>query len=160
MPMTEVFNTLVNDLHYCSSLQDLDKELKRLSERREMYKYVYNKFHSLYEQCYKHNEDGSVKINYSAESYCTSILCALRGLKIDFITAVSRKQEYGKEITVGSSSLDRDKRMYSKQWTSFLVSGQVSVFRRERDKNGHLVFREGMGGANNTDIFSRTANFI
>ena len=160
MPITEVFNTLVNDLHYCSSLQDFDKELKRLSERREMYKYVYNKFHSLYEQCYKHNEDGSVKINYSAESYCASILCALRNLKIDFITSVSRKQEYGKEITVGSSSLDRDKRMYSKQWTSFLVSGQVSVFRRERDKNGHLVFREGMGGANNTDIFSRTANFI
>ena len=160
MPMTEVFNTLVNDLHYCSSLQDFDKELKRLSERREMYKYVYNKFHSLYKQCYKHNEDGSVKINYSAEAYCASILCALRGLKIDFITSVSRKQEYGKEITVGSSSLDRDKRMYSKQWTSFLVSGQVSVFRRERDKNGHLVFREGIGGANNTDIFSRTANFI
>lgn len=160
MPITEVFNTLVNDLHYCSSLQDLDNELKRLSERREMYKYIYNKFHGLYKQCYKHNEDGSININYSAESYCASILCALRSLKIDFITSVSRKQEYGKEITVGSSSLDRDKRMYSKQWTSFLVSGQVSVFRRERDKNGHLVFREGMGGANNTDIFSRTANFI
>lgn len=160
MPMTEVFNTLVNDLHYCSSLQDLDNELKRLSERREMYKYIYNKFHGLYEQCYKHNEDGSININYSAESYCAAILCALRSLKIDFITSVSRKQEYGKEITVGSSSLDRDKRMYSKQWTSFLISGQVSVFKRERDKQGHLVFREGMGGANNTDIFSRTANFI
>lgn len=160
MPMTEVFNTLVNDLHYCSSLQDLDNELKRLSERREMYKYIYNKFHGLYKQCYKYNEDGSININYSAESYCASILCALRSLKIDFITSVSRKQEYGKEITVGSSSLDRDKRMYSKQWTSFLISGQVSVFKRERDKQGHLVFREGMGGANNTDIFSRTANFI
>lgn len=160
MPMTEVFNTLVNDLHYCSSLQDLDNELKRLSERREMYKYIYNKFHGLYKQCYKHNEDGSININYSAESYCASILCALRSLKIDFITSISRKQEYGKEITVGSSSLDRDKRMYSKQWTSFLISGQVSVFKRERDKQGHLVFREGMGGANNTDIFSRTANFI
>lgn len=160
MPMIEVFNTLVNDLHYCSSLQDLDNELKRLSERREMYKYIYNKFHGLYKQCYKHNEDGSISINYSAESYCASILCALRSLKIDFITSISRKQEYGKEITVGSSSLDRDKRMYSKQWTSFLISGQVSVFKRERDKQGHLVFREGMGGANNTDIFSRTANFI
>lgn len=160
MPMTEVFNTLVNDLHYCSSLQDLDNELKRLSERREMYKYIYNKFHGLYKQCYKHNEDGSIDINYSAESYCASILCALRSLKIDFITSISRKQEYGKEITVGSSSLDRDKRMYSKQWTSFLISGQVSVFKRERNKQGHLVFREGMGGANNTDIFSRTANFI
>lgn len=160
MPMTEVFNTLVNDLHYCSSLQDLDNELKRLSERREMYKYIYNKFHGLYKQCYKYNEDGSININYSAESYCAAILCALRSLKIDFITSVSRKQEYGKEITVGSSSLDRDKRMYSKQWTSFLISGQVSVFKRERDKQGHLVFREGMGGANNTDIFSRTANFI
>ena len=160
MPMTEVFNTLVNDLHYCSSLQDLDNELKRLSERREMYKYIYNKFHGLYKQCYKHNEDGSININYSAESYCASILCALRSLKIDFITSISRKQEYGKEITVGSSSLDRDKRMYSKQWTSFLISGQVSVFKRGRDKQGHLVFREGMGGANNTDIFSRTANFI
>lgn len=160
MPMTEVFNTLVNDLHYCSSLQDLDNELKRLSERREMYKYIYNKFHGLYKQCYKHNEDGSININYSAESYCASILCALRSLKIDFITSISRKQEYGKEITVGSSSLDRDKRMYSKQWTSFLISGQVSVFKRERNKQGRLVFREGMGGANNTDIFSRTANFI
>lgn len=160
MPMTEVFSTLVNDLHYCSSLQDLDNELKRLSERREMYKYIYNKFHGLYKQCYKHNEDGSININYSAESYCAAILCALRSLKIDFITSVSRKQEYGKEITVGSSSLDRDKRMYSKQWTSFLISGQVSVFKRERDKQGHLIFREGMGGANNTDIFSRTANFI
>ena len=160
MPIIEVFNTLVNDLHYCSSLQDLDNELKRLSERREMYKYIYNKFHGLYKQCYKHNEDGSININYSAESYCASILCALRSLKIDFITSISRKQEYGKEITVGSSSLDRDKRMYSKQWTSFLISGQVSVFKRERDKQGHLVFREGMGGANNTDIFSRTANFI
>ena len=160
MPMTEVFNTLVNDLHFCSSLQDLDKELKRLSETKEMYKYIYNKFHSLYEQCYKHNQDGSVNINYNAESYCASILCALRGLKIDFITSVSRKQENGKEIKVGSSSLDRDRRMYSKQWTQFLISGQVSVFKRERDKNGHLIFNEGMGGAENKDIFSRTAGFI
>lgn len=160
MPMTEVFNTLVNDLHFCSSLQDLDKELKRLSETKEMYKYIYNKFHNLYEQCYKHNQDGSVKINYNAESYCASILCALRGLKIDFITSISRKQENGKEIKVGSSSLDRDRRMYSKQWTQFLISGQVSVFKRERDKNGHLIFNEGMGGAENKDIFSRTAGFI
>ena len=160
MPMTEVFNTLVNDLHFCSSLQDLDNELKRLSETKEMYKYIYNKFHNLYEQCYKHNQDGSVKINYNAESYCASILCALRGLKIDFITSISRKQENGKEIKVGSSSLDRDRRMYSKQWTQFLISGQVSVFKRERDKNGHLIFNEGMGGAENKDIFSRTAGFI
>lgn len=160
MPITEVFNTLVNDLHFCSSLQDLDKELKRLSETKEMYKYIYNKFHGLYEQCYKHNQDSSIKINYNAESYCASILCALRGLKIDFITSVSRKQENGKEIKVGSSSLDRDRRMYSKQWTQFLISGQVSVFKRERDKNGHLIFNEGMGGAENKDIFSRTAGFI
>ena len=160
MPMTEVFNTLVNDLHFCSSLQDLDNELKRLSETKEMYKYIYNKFHSLYEQCYKHNQDGSIKINYNAESYCASILCALRSLKIDFITSVSKKQENGKEIKVGSSSLDRDRRMYSKQWTQFLLSGQVSVFKRERDKNGHLIFNEGMGGAENKDIFSRTAGFI
>lgn len=160
MPMTEVFNTLVNDLHFCSSLQDLDNELKRLSETKEMYKYIYNKFHSLYEQCYKHNQDGSIKINYDAESYCVSILRALRGLKIDFITSVSKKQENGKEIKVGSSSLDRDRRMYSKQWTQFLISGQVSVFKRERDKNGHLIFNEGMGGAENKDIFSRTAGFI
>lgn len=160
MPMTEVFNTIVNDLHLCSSLQELDNEFKRLSETREMYKYIYNKFHNLYEQCYKHNQDGSVKINYDAEAYCASILCAVRSLKIDFITAVSKKQENGKEIKVGSSSLDRDRKMYSKQWTQFLISGQVSVFKRERDKNGHLIFNEGMGGAENKDIFSRTAGFI
>lgn len=160
MPMTEVFNTIVNDLHLCSSLQELDNEFKRLSEIKEMYKYIYNKFHKLYEQCYKHNSDGSIKINYDAEAYCISILCAVRSLKIDFITAVSKKQENGKEIKVGSSSLNRDRKMYSKQWTQFLISGQVSVFKRERDKNGHLMFNEGMGGAENKDIFSRTAGFI
>ena len=160
MPMTEVFNTIVNDLHLCSSLQELDNEFKRLSETKEMYKYIYNKFHKLYEQCYKHNSDGSIKINYDAEAYCVSILCAVRSLKIDFITAVSKKQENGKEIKIGNSSLDRDRRMYSKQWTQFLISGQVSVFKRERDKNGHLIFNEGMGGAENKDIFSRTAGFI
>lgn len=160
MPMTEVFNTLVNDLHFCSSIEDLDSELKRMSDRREMYKYIYDKFHKIYDQCYKHDENGNVKINYDAESYCASILCALRSLKIDFITSTSKTQVYGKSVTINTSSLERDKRMYSKQWTQLLLSGQVSIFRRDRDKNGNLVFNEGMGGKNNTDIFSRTASLM
>jgi len=80
-------------------------------------------------------------------------------MKHTYIFGQSKTQSDGsKHIYIKESSLDRDSRQFSSQWTIFLLSGQVSVFNRNRDKDGNLTFREGMGGKDHADIFGRTAS--
>lgn len=160
MPINRVINLLINDLYKCESIQELDKTLQAKSETSVLFKYVYDKYHALYQNTYSKDQDGNITVDYNAESYCINILSALHSQKIDFIVATSKQQDGGKEIQIKSSSLDRDKYTMTKQWYNILVSGQVSVFNRGRDKNNKLTFKENMGGKNGNDVFSKTAQFI
>lgn len=160
MPLNEVYNTLVSDLYKCESIADLDKSLQIKSEQNALYKYVYDKFHVLYNRCYTKDENGNDIVDYDAESYCINILAALHSQKIDFIVATSKTQDGGKEVSVKSSSLDRDKYTLTKQWYNILTSGQVSVFKRGRDKNNNLVFTDKQSSKRGEDIFNKTASFI
>ncbi len=160
MPINRVINPLVDGLYKCESIQELDKTLQAKSETSVLFKYVYDKYHALYQNAYSKNQDGNITVDYNAESYCINILSALHSQKIDFIVATSKQQDGGKEIQIKSSSLDRDKYTMTKQWYNILVSGQVSVFNRGRDKNNKLTFKENMGGKNGNDVFSKTAQFI
>lgn len=160
MPMNQVYNLLVNELYKCESIQELDKTLQAKSEQTPLYTYVYNKFHALYEKCYTTDENGNTITDYNAESYCIGLLSALHSQKLDFIVAISKQQEGGKQVDIKSSSLNRDIYTLTKQWHNILISGQVSVFNRGRDKAGHLIFMPGKGGKDGQDVFSKTADFI
>lgn len=161
MPLEEVYNVLINEFGKVTTAKELDNELAKKSNAKPMYKFVYDKFHALYTQAYAVDENNNVKIDYDKEAYMLQIVGALHSMKHIFVYAQSERQADGsKSVTIKESSLDRDKRMFSTQWTNFLVSGQVSVFNRNRDQNGHLTFREGMGGPKGQDIFSRTAKSL
>ncbi len=161
MPLEEVYNVLINEFGKVTTAEELDNELAKKSNAKPMYKFIYDKFHALYTQAYAVDENNNVKIDYDKEAYMLQIVGALHSMKHTFVYAQSERQADGsKSVTIKESSLDRDKRMFSTQWTNFLVSGQVSVFNRNRDQNGHLTFREGMGGPKGQDIFSRTAKSL
>lgn len=161
MPLEEVYNVLTNEFRKVTTAKELDNELAKKSNAKPMYKFVYDKFHALYTQAYTVDENNNVKIDYDKEAYMLQIVGALHSMKHIFVYAQSERQADGsKSVTIKESSLDRDKRMFSTQWTNFLISGQVSVFNRNRDQNGHLTFREGMGGPKGQDIFSRTAKSL
>lgn len=116
MPMTEVWNRLVGDLRSCDTLEELDKGLAAKAHI-PMYAYIYNKFHELCERCYTTDENGEQRVDYDAESYCVSILSAIRGQKHEFTTGTSRTLRYGgKEVIIKPSSSDRDKYTMTKQW--------------------------------------------
>lgn len=161
MPLEEVYNVLINEFGKVTTAEELDNELAKKANAKPMYKFIYDKFHALYSQAYAVDENNNVKVDYDKEAYMLQIVGALHSMKHTFIYAQSERQaDGGKQVTIKESSLDRDKRMFSTQWTNFLVSGQVSVFNRNRDQNGHLTFREGMGGPKGQDIFSRTAKSL
>ena len=161
MPLEEVYNVLTNEFRKVTTAEELDNALAKKANAKPMYKFIYDKFHALYSQAYAVDENNNVKIDYDKEAYMLQIVGALHSMKHIFVYAQSERQADGsKSVTIKESSLDRDKRMFSTQWTNFLVSGQVSVFNRNRDKNGHLTFREGMGGPKGQDIFSRTAKSL
>lgn len=178
MPIEDTWNVIVNECSTAKDIQELDKMLENLAGRKEVYYQIYVKYHELISDIYKYNEDGKVIVaqtNFDKESFAIQILSAIQSQKINYLVGLSSKQKDqengGKEVRIVESSMDRDSKSYADQWTQYLVSGQIGVFERERaeglqlDSEGRrkrtvLIFKEGMGGKNNTDIFSRTANFF
>lgn len=160
MPLEEVYNVIVNKLHDVQDITDLNNKLRILAEHDPMCRAVYSKYNMLVSRIYTQDKDGNVKTDYDREAFAIQILSAIRSQKLDFITAISKTSENGKEVKIVSSSLDRDSKRFPKQWSQFLQAGQVGVFSRNRDKNDNFVFLKGMGGANGTDVFSRTAKFM
>lgn len=177
-PAEEVWSLMVNKFHKASTIEELDQMLEEYAGTKEIYAQVYQKFHKLIDGIYKKNDDGVVIVaqtNFDKEQLAIQILSAIQSQKNIFLVALSQKQdkqeEEGKSIRVVESSMDRDSRLYPDQWNRYLVSGQIGVFQRERgegnviDAQGRkkktvLLFRNGMGGTNGSDIFSRTAKFF
>lgn len=159
MPVNMVYQLVVNNLHDIRTPQQLLEQLERLSKTQPMFLYLYNKFNALVKNAYTVDENGSVKINYDDEAYMLQITSAIRSFIHTFVIARAKRQEDGtNKVDIIESSLDRDSRQFASQWTTYLLSGQVSVFKRERDENGNLIFNAGFGGQNGTDIFNRTAS--
>ena len=82
----------------------------------------------LVSRIYTQDKDGNVKTDYDREAFAIQILSAIRSQKLDFITAISKTSENGKEVKIVSSSLDRDSKRFPKQWSQFLQAGRVGVF--------------------------------
>lgn len=178
MPIEETWNLVANECMEASSIEELDKMLENLAGRKEVYAQIYAKFHKLIQGIYKYNEDGKVIVaqtNFDKESFAIQILEAIQNQKLKFLVALSSKQKdgdrEGKAVSIKESSMDRDSKSYADQWNRYLVSGQIGVFQRERgesqavDSQGKkkktlLIFRDGMGGKNGEDVFSRTAKFF
>ena len=178
MPVEEVWNLIVNKFNTASSIEELDQMLEQHAGEKEVYAQVYSKFHSLVEKIYKKNEDGKIIVaqtDFDKEALALQILSAIQSQKNTFLVALSEKQDLndqeGKSVRIVESSMDRDSKSYPDQWTQYLVSGQIGVFERERgegnilDSEGRkkktvLLFRQGMGGTNGNDIFSKTAKFF
>ena len=178
MPIEDTWNVIVNECSTAKDIMELDKMLENLAGRKEVYQQIYLKYHELIQDIYKYNNEGKVIVaqtNFDKESFAIQILSAIQSQKINYLVGLSSKQKEsengGKEVRIVESSMDRDSKSYSDQWTQYLVSGQIGVFERERaeglqlDSEGKrkktlLIFREGMGGKNGQDIFSRTANFF
>ena len=161
MPIQEVYNLLINEFGKLSTPAQLDEALAKKANVKPMYKYLYDKFHALYTTVYKYNDDGSIVVDYNKESYIIQIANAIHSMKHTYIFGQSKKLNDGsKHVSIKESSLDRDSRQFSQQWTTFLLSGQVSVFNRNKDANGDLTFCEGVGGKDGNDIFNKTADFL
>jgi len=47
----------------------LDSALAEKANKKPMYKYLYDKFHALYNSVYKYNEDGTITVDYDKEAY-------------------------------------------------------------------------------------------
>ena len=177
-PAEEVWSLMVNKFHTASSIEELDKMLEECVAIDPLYAQVYQKFHTLISGIYKKNESGVVVVaqtNFDKEAFALQILSAIQSQKNIFLVGLSEKQNSdeneGKSVRIVESSMDRDSRTYPDQWNRYLVSGQIGVFQRERgegmqlDSEGRrkktvLLFREGMGGKNSADIFSKTAKFF
>jgi hypothetical protein len=129
-PIEEVYNVIVNDLHTVQDIDELDAALRKLAQFSPMHRMVYSKYHRLISGIYTQDEQGNTVIDYDKEAFAIQILNAIRSQKIDFVIALSNTLDgdNGKEVRIATSSLERDSRQFPKQWTQFLLAGQVSVF--------------------------------
>lgn len=161
MPIEEVYNVIVNDLHGVTSPKELDDALRKKSGTNPMYLRVYNKYHELYTSQYTTDKDGNTVIDYEIEAFVTQIFNSIKSQKFKFVTALSSKDESGnKSVRIADSSFDRDAAQFPSTWDNFLKTGQTNVFSRIRDDKGNYILKEQFGGKDNTDIFSRISKFL
>lgn len=161
MPLTEVYNRIVNDLHYIKNHFELLDELEKKAETSPMYKYVHQRYKTLMDEAYQYDDNRNIiGINYDKEALALQIAQTVSSQKVNFIIAKSKNlNDLGKEVTIINSSENRDERSYPKQWTQNLLSGLTSVFERTT-KDGKYVLTKRAQGANNTDIFHRAGAFF
>ena len=67
IPMQQVFNDLVENLNYCTSVEECEEGLKRLAEIKPEYKYILGKYSKLLDEAYGKNRNRKA-IRYSAEA--------------------------------------------------------------------------------------------
>ena len=160
MPMTEVYNKVVNDLHTIKNHFQLRDELEKRQYDSPMYAYVYDKFNKLMSQIYTYDEHGNIiSIDYEKEALAIQIAQTISSQKVNFVIAESVNYGTGKEITVKPSSENRDKYSFAKLWQQNLLSGLTNIFERTT-KNGNHVLKKWAKGQNGQDVFHKAASYI
>lgn len=133
IPMQQVFNDLVENLNYCTSVEEFEEGLKRLAEIKPEYKYILGKYSKLLDEAYGKNRDRKA-IRYSAEALAIQILLTVRSQKIDFIytlgqddTRPGEKRNKRAKLMIKHSNSDRDRTRYASSWQNFLKTGQSGM---------------------------------
>lgn len=169
MPLEEVYSILENDLSDIKSIDELMDKMKKLRVHSPMHRAVFLKLFKLIygedgkDYIYAYDEFGNkICKDYDREQFAIEIVSALSSQKIDFIIAKSDaiSSEEGKDIKIISSSLERDQRSISKQWSQVLISGQSQVFATSRDKDGNLQFKDRKKHARGNEAFSEVIKFF
>lgn len=157
IPIEEVYNVVVNDMHGVATMSEFTEMLHKKAQKNPMYAFIYNKWIKLYDNVYKYDENGNIiDIDYDNESFCIQIFSAIKSNKNDFVICMSNRDPNGNKTTeIKKSSMERDSRQYSSQWTHFLTSGQVGVFKNVK-VDGKLQFRDD----SDPQIFAKTANWL
>ena len=133
IPMQQVFNDLVENLNYCTSVEEFEEGLKRLAEIKPEYKYILGKYSKLLDEAYGKNRNRKA-IRYSAEALAIQILLTVRSQKIDFIytlgqddTRPGEKRNKRAKLMIKHSNSDRDRTRYASSWQNFLKTGQSGM---------------------------------
>lgn len=133
IPMQQVFNDLVENLNYCTSVEEFEEGLKRLAEIKPEYKYILGKYSKLLDEAYGENRNRKA-IRYSAEALAIQILLTVRSQKIDFIytlgqddTRPGEKRNKRAKLMIKHSNSDRDRTRYASSWQNFLKTGQSGM---------------------------------
>lgn len=133
IPMQQVFNDLVENLNYCTSVEEFEDGLKRLAEIKPEYKYILGKYSKLLDEAYGKNRNRKA-IRYSAEALAIQILLTVRSQKIDFIytlgqddTRPGEKRNKRAKLMIKHSNSDRDRTRYASSWQNFLKTGQSGM---------------------------------
>ena len=133
IPMQQVFNDLVENLNYCTSVEEFEEGLKLLAEIKPEYKYILGKYSKLLDEAYGKNRDRKA-IRYSAEALAIQILLTVRSQKIDFIytlgqddTRPGEKRNKRAKLMIKHSNSDRDRTRYASSWQNFLKTGQSGM---------------------------------
>lgn len=143
VPLREAWGIVTRDLHDVKSIQDFMHEISVRANTDTIYHVINKRMNALYERAYGVPYNSSTipsePKNLDAESYLIQIVSSVSGQDIDFIVARSYKQPNGKRVVITSSSLDRDSRSFSTQWSRFLSEGQIPIFSNVRDQNDNIV---------------------
>lgn len=168
MPLEETFGIVVNELHDVTSIHDLDRRLEVLSESGQpMYKYIYKKFHNIVYGAgnnpgiYTFDDQGHItSVDYDREQVAIGIVNAIRSQKIDFMIAmVNNIKSGGKQVNIIKSSLNRDAKVYARNWSQLLISGQIPIFKHLVSTNNEFVFNQS-SFIDGKDIFTYVADYI
>ena len=152
-PAEEVWSLMVNKFHAASSIEELDRMMEEAIAIDPLYAQVYKKFHTLIEGIYKKNESGVVVVaqtNFDKEQLALQILSAIQSQKNIFLVGLSEKQNDDESDVVRLRALLHQRER----------GEGMQIDSEGRRKKTVLLFRDGMGGKNGNDIFSRTAKFF
>jgi hypothetical protein len=115
MPLEEVYKKVTGDLHDVRSMEELNYKLAELAKHNLMYARLYEKWSAIYNKMYSYDEnyDYPVSIDYDTEALCVNIFKAIKSHASNFVIAYSKIKNGYKQVTITSSSEERDSRTFA-----------------------------------------------
>lgn len=171
MPISQVYQILLNDLYDIESAEDLYYRLKNRALTNPVYAYIFNKFSEEYNNRYVQtdtytwgkDESGNktlVKsgtrtvINYDSEAFVEQMFNAISSQKMNFILAKFDTSDGNKNIRIIDTTYDRDIVNYPKLWYQNLMSGRTGVFSRTINNGLHYLTKD------NIDVNGKGVNIF
>lgn len=126
------WNTVLNDLHHCDSIQSMQSAITKLAQHNIFYKTLLRHFNKYVDMSKSSNREEAIV----ADTFLTKMLTTIHSHKHMFLTGkIKNREQDGKhEVQIIDNGVDIMSKRYPQVWSSLLLSNDADTIFQTTEK--------------------------